>query len=166
MINEKIQQAMNEQIKHEFESAYLYLAMSAWFTAQGWDGMAQWMRVQAKEEQAHAMKFYGHILEREGRLDLAALAKPKTEWSSPQNAFEEALKHEQFITGKINALMALSQETGDFASRSMLIWFVDEQVEEEASASKIVQTLSRIGSSGSGLVMIDRKLGKRGEGKE
>ena len=166
MINERIQQAMNEQIKHELESAYLYLAMSAWFSAQGWDGMAQWMRVQAKEEQTHAMKFYGHILERDGRIDLQALAKPKTEWSSPQNAFEEASKHEQFITGKINSLMKLSQETQDFASQSLLTWFVDEQVEEEANASTIVQTLSRIGTSGSGLVMIDRKLGKRGSEKE
>lgn len=165
MINEKIQQAMNEQIKHEFDSAYLYLSMSAWFTSQGFDGMATWMRVQAKEEQEHAMKFFDHIHERGGRVDLLALSKPKTEWSSPQNAFEEAYKHEQFITGKIHSLVKISNETQDFASTTMLNWFVDEQVEEEANASKIAQTLGRIGTSGSGLVMLDRQLGKRGEEK-
>ncbi len=162
MINDRIQKAFNEQIKHEFDSAYLYLSMSAWFASQGWDGMAGWMRQQAKEEQEHAMKFFDHVLERGGRVELDALAKPKTEWSSPLNAFEEAYKHEQFITGKIHSLVKLSNETQDFASTTMLNWFVDEQVEEEDNASKIVQTLERIGTSGSGLIMLDRKLGERG----
>ncbi|HPQ82033.1 MAG TPA: ferritin [bacterium] len=145
------------------DSAYLYLSMSAWFEGQGFDGMAAWMRVQAMEEQEHAMKFFDHIQERDGRVELLALSKPKAEWSSPQNAFEEAYKHEQFITGKIHDLVKLSQETRDFPSTSMLNWFVDEQVEEEANASKIVQTLERVGNSGNGLVMLDRKLGERGK---
>lgn len=161
MMNEKIGQAFNEQIKHEFESEHLYLSMAAWFCAQGLDGMAGWMRAQALEERSHAMKFFGHLEERGGRVHLQALSQPKAEWPSPLEAFKDAYKHEQFVTGKINALMKLAGEQADYAATTLLHWFVDEQVEEESSTAKIVQMLERIGSSGAGLVMLDRQLGKR-----
>ena len=161
MINEKMQNAMNEQIKHEMESAYLYLSMAAYFHGLNLDGFAQWMRVQAMEEEVHAMKFFDHINEREGRIALKALAQPQTEWSSPLDAFKAAYKHEQFISGKINDLVKLAHDTGDYPALPMLNWFTTEQIEEEASALKVAKDLERVGTSGAGLVMLDKELGKR-----
>ena len=161
MISAKIQDALNEQIKHELESAYLYLSMVAYFHSIGLDGMAQWMRVQAQEEVGHAMKFFDHIAERDGRIALLGIAQPKAEWASPLEAFQAAYKHEQFITSKINHLVEIAAKENDYPASILLQWFVTEQVEEEASASKVVQVLERIGDSGSGLVMLDRELGKR-----
>lgn len=161
MISKKLEGALNEQVKHEFESSYLYLSMAAWFHGQGWDGMAQWMRVQALEEQVHAMKFFDHIKDRDGAIALAAISQPKSEWSSPLDAFEAAHKHEQFISAKINALMKLSNEEGEYASVPMLNWFVNEQIEEEATALKICQTLRHVGNDGAAIVMLDKELSTR-----
>ena len=161
MIGKKIRDAFNEQIKHETFSAYLYLQMAAYFHDKGLDGMAQWMHVQALEELTHAMKFFDHIVERGGSVELLAIEKPTKTWKSPLDAFKAALKHEEFITGKINELVKLSNAQKDFASQSMLQWFVDEQVEEEANATKNVQMLEMIGDSGNGLMMVDRELGMR-----
>ena len=99
MIGQRMQDAMNEQIKHELESAYLYLSMVAYFESTGMEGMAQWMRVQTQEEVGHAMRFFNHIAEREGRVELPALSKPQKDWASPLEAFKAAYEHEQFITG-------------------------------------------------------------------
>ncbi len=161
MISEKMQQALNEQIKHELESAYIYLSMAAYFHSAGLDGMAQWMRVQTREELGHAMKFFDHIKDREGRVELQALAPPKMEWSSPREAFQDAYKHEQFITARINDLVKVAKDEGDLPAGILLQWFVTEQVEEEASTSKVVQMLERVGDSGQGLIMLDRELGQR-----
>jgi len=161
MIGKKIRDAFNEQIQHETYSAYLYLSMVAYFHDRGFDGMAQWMRVQAMEELTHAMKFFDHIMGRGGSVELLAIEKPPKTWKSPLDAFKAALKHEQFITGKINELTALSNAQKDFASQSMLQWFVDEQVEEEANATKNVQMLEMVGDSGNGMLMLDRELGTR-----
>ncbi len=162
MIGKKMQDALNEQIKAEMGSAYLYLSMAAYFHFAGLDGMAQWMRVQASEENAHAMKFFDHIKDRGGRVELSQIDKPKIEWSSPLEAFQDAYKHEQYVTSRINDLVKLATEEGDNAAGVLLQWFVAEQVEEEANACKIVQMLERIGDSGNGLIMLDRELGKRG----
>ncbi len=161
MISKKTQDVMNEQIKHELESAYLYLSMAAYFHSLGLDGMAQWMRVQTQEEMVHAMKFFDHIKDRGGRVELLPLTKPKKEWSSPLVAFQEAYEHEQFITSKINALTNIAAEEADHPASVLLHWFITEQVEEEASTSKIAQMLERIGDSGQGLIMLDRELGTR-----
>lgn len=161
MMNEKVQNAMNEQVKHELESAYLYLSMAAYFHFKGLDGMAKWMRVQCQEEMVHARKFFDHIRDREGRVVLQSLSQPKSEWASPLDAFKESYKHEQFITGKINAIVKLAAEQADYASTPILNWFVDEQIEEETQVSKIAQMLERVGTSGAGLLMLDKELGKR-----
>jgi len=161
MIGEKMQDAMNQQIKHELESAYIYLSMCAYFHSLGLDGMAQWMRGQTDEEVMHAMKFFDHINGRDGKVELLPLSQPEKDWDSPLAAFQAAYKHEQFITGKINDLAKLAVDENDFAAGSMLKWFIDEQVEEEANTSAVVQTLERIGDSGHGLVMVDRELGAR-----
>jgi ferritin len=161
MINPRIEKEFNDQIKHEIGSAYLYLSMAAWFDNIGWDGMASWMKVQAQEEMVHAMKFYTHIVDREGKVQLQGLEQPQTEWASPLDAFKAAYKHEQFITGRIQTLAKISAEENDYTSRPMIDWFLDEQIEEEANTSKVVQQLERIGSSTEGLTMLDRELGAR-----
>lgn len=161
MIEKKMEKALNDQIREELASAYLYLAMAAYFAAEGWDGMAGWMRVQALEEQGHALRIFDHLLERGGRVKLQALPEPEAKWASPLAAFQAAYKHEQHITGRIHALVELAEEEKDYAAKAMLQWFVTEQVEEEDHALKAVQLLERLGTEPRGLVLADRELGQR-----
>ena len=161
MIGKRMLDEMNDQIKHETFSAYLYFAMAADFHAKGFDGMAEWMKVQAQEELGHALRFFHHIEERGGRIELQAIDKPQIEWESPLAAYEAALKHEEFITSRINDLVSVAREENDNAAGIMLQWFVSEQVEEEASVGKVLDMLKLIGESGHGLLMADRELGQR-----
>ena len=161
MISQRIQDVMNEQIKHETFSAYLYFSMAAYFHAKSLDGMAQWMKAQAQEEFGHALRFFNHINDRGGRIELQALEKPQTQWESPLAAFKAALHHEEFITAKINDLAKHADEENDRAAGIMLQWFVTEQVEEEATVSSVIDMLELIGDSGHGLLMADRELGTR-----
>ena len=161
MINPKMEKAFNEQINAEIHSFYLYLSMSAWFTSRNYHGMAGWMQVQAKEEMTHAMKFYGQIQERGGSVKLQTIEGPQIEWKSPLDVFENAFKHEQYITGRINNLVKMAIEEHDYASDNFLQWFVKEQVEEEASASGVVEQLKMIGDQPGGLFMLDHELAKR-----
>ncbi len=161
MIGKKIVAAFNEQINHELYSSYLYLSMAAYFHSVNLDGFAQWMRAQAKEEDLHAMKLFDHLRDRGARIELDVIKKPGLKWASPLAAFKAAYEHEQFITSRINGLCRLAEKENDYAARGFLDWFVKEQVEEEATASGIVNMLERIKDSGSGLVMLDRQLGKR-----
>jgi ferritin len=153
--------AINEQIKNELESAYLYYSMVSYFLVEGFEGMAQWMKVQTQEEIFHAQKFFDYINERGGKVDLKPLNISKIKWTSPLDAFKDALKHEEFITSKINELMALAIVEKDYASQTFLDWYITEQVEEEANATSIIRLLERVGDSGNGLMMIDRELGLR-----
>ena len=161
MIDEKVMKAFNEQIKYEAESAYLYFAMSAWFQERSLDGMAQWMRSQAVEEMGHAQRFMDHILDRDGSVAMQPLGIKKTRWETPLEAFQDALEHERFISGKINELVGLSEETKDRPARTFLEWFVGEQVEEESSVSRIVDNLELVGEHGHGVLMLDRELSQR-----
>ena len=161
MIGKPMQDAINEQIREEVESAYLYLSMVGYFESSGWEGMAHWMTVQAQEEMGHAMRLFQHLVERGGRVKLYAIAEPKEAWDSPLDAFRAAYAHEQHITAKIAELAKLASDENDRAAEIMLQWFVTEQVEEEANASRIVDLLGRIGDHGPGLVMIDRELSAR-----
>ncbi len=166
MIADKMEKALNAQINAELYSAYIYLSMAAYFESKDLPGMANWMTAQAQEEVAHAMKIYQHIVERGGRVTLAAIEGPPTEWASPAAVFEAAYKHEQHVTKLIHDLVALSIQENDYASKSMLDWFVDEQVEEEASASAIVAKLQMIGDHGPALLVLDHELGARQAGAE
>lgn len=161
MINEKMQDAINEQINAEIFSAYLYLSMSAWFEANAMGGFANWMRVQYQEEMAHAMRFFTFVNDRGGRVILKAIDAPKTEWGSVIEIFEETLEHERHVTALIHKLVDLSIELGDHATNQMLQWFVEEQVEEEASAETLLDELRLIGDAKSGLFMMNRELGQR-----
>jgi ferritin len=162
MLSSKLQDAFNKQINAELFSSYLYLSMAAYFEAEDLKGMAHWMRLQADEERAHAMRFFDFINDRSGRVTLATIEAPKTEWKSPLEAFEESYKHEQKITGMINDLMGLVAVEKDGAGHDFLEWFCREQVEEEAQVQLIVAQLKRVGGQGVGLYLVDQELGKRG----
>ena len=161
MLSKKIEAALNDQLNKELFSSYLYLSMAAYFEDLNLTGMANWMRLQADEEHEHSMKFYDFIIKISGRVVLEQIDKPKSEWDSPQDAFKEALEHEQFITKSINELTDLAIEEKDHSTNTFLHWFIDEQVEEEANASDIVQKFNLIDNSKSGLYMLDRELGQR-----
>jgi ferritin len=161
MINEKLENALNKQINEEIFSAYLYLSMSAYFVSLNLDGFAAWMKVQAQEEMSHAMKFFHFIEEMEGRVSLLAIKEPEKSWKSPLAAFTAAHKHEQHISGCINELYRLAIAENCYPMQIMLQWFIKEQVEEEANASRIVAQLNQINDSPQGLWMINRELGAR-----
>ncbi len=161
MLNEKMQKALNEQLNAEMYSSYLYLSMAAYFQSINLSGFATWMRVQMQEEMVHAMKFYDFINERGGRVNLKPIQGPPAEWKSPLAAFEAALEHEQKVTGLINGLMDLAIEGRDHATQIFLQWFVTEQVEEEDSATEVIQKIKLMGDAQGGMFMIDRELGQR-----
>ncbi len=161
MLTQKIQDAINDQINAELFSSYLYLSMSSWFDSQSLEGMAHWMRIQAQEELAHSLKFFDHLLERGGRAMLAAVEGPRKEWGSPLEVFEETLAHEQKVTGLINDIVDRAINEKDHATAAFLQWFVTEQVEEEATASTILDRLRMIGDNGVALLMIDKELAVR-----
>ncbi len=161
MLSDKMQAALNAQINAELMSSYLYLSMAAYFYDADFPGFANWMRAQEQEERVHAMKLYDYIVARNGRVSLRPLDGPKVNWQSPLDAFEDAYKHEQNVTGLIHNLVDLALSEGDHATNSFLNWFVDEQVEEEASVDAVVQDLRRAGDSQQILFMLDRELGGR-----
>ena len=165
MIDGRMQEALNKHANAEFYSSYLYLSMSAYFQSINLPGFAHWMRVQAREELAHAMKFYDYVIERGGRVSLQAVEAPTAQWDSPLAAFEDAYRHEQKVTGLINQLVDEAVQTRDHATNAFLQWFVSEQVEEEASADAIVQKLKLMGDAPGGLFMIDHELAQRVSGQ-
>ncbi len=161
MLNERMEKALNEQIKWEFYSAYLYLSMASYFESLSLEGFAKWMKAQAIEESIHAMKFYNFVNERGGRVRLQAIDQPPTEWESPLSVMEFALKHEQEVTKRINDLVEVALEEKDHATYIFLQWFVTEQVEEEDSFGAIVERMKLVADAPSGLFMIDRELAQR-----
>lgn len=160
-LSQNIQTLMNEQIKHEFYSSYLYLSMAAWFEAGNLGGSARWMRIQSQEESGHAMKFFDHLLDRGGRVTLGGLEQPPAKFASPLEIFEQAHQHEQAVSAKINAIYAAAVKEGDYATQGFLDWFVREQVEEEKTSAQILETLRMVGDNRAALIMLDRELGRR-----
>jgi len=155
-----MQDALNEQINKEYYSAYLYLSMSSYFESANLSGFAHWMNLQYQEEIQHVLKFFKYIVERGGRVLLKGIEGPPTEWDSPLAVFEAAYEHEVMVTGLINDLVDLATEERDHATTNFLQWYIEEQVEEEASADGVVQQLKLAGEGG-GLFMLDRELGQR-----
>ena len=161
MMSQKVQDAFNKQVNAELYSSYLYLSMSNHFDSKNLKGMAGWMRIQAQEELTHALKFIDFINESGGNVLLDQIDAPKTEWSSPIDVFEDTYEHECKVTGLINELVSTVLSENNHAANNFLQWFVTEQVEEEASASEILEKLKLIGDNGVALFMIDQELGKR-----
>lgn len=156
-----VQNAINSQIQAEFQSAYIYLAMSAKFEHLNLKGFAHWLRTQWQEETEHAMKLYDFLLQRDGEVVLLELEKPTISFSTPLEAFKQVLEHEQYITSRINDLYDLATEKRDYPLQNLLQWFIDEQVEEEDSARSIIDSLKLIGDAGPNLFLLDRELGSR-----
>ena len=161
MLTKVMQDAINEQIKNEFYSAYLYLSMAAFFEAKTLPGFANWLRVQFREEQEHAMKFYDYVLERNGTVKLQAIPQPPVEWEGNLEAFQQVLEHEQKVTGMINKLYETALAEKDYATQVLLQWYISEQVEEEKNASDIIEQLLMIDARGTAVLMLDHQLGKR-----
>jgi ferritin len=161
MLNKKVENLLNQQVNAEMYSGYLYLSMNSYFESKNLSGFANWMKVQAQEELSHAMKIYDYIIERGGTVTLTAIEAPKTQWQSITEVFEDTYAHEQKVTGLINDLVDSASEEKDHASVNFLQWFVDEQVEEEANASKLLEELKMIGEGGTALFMMDRELRQR-----
>jgi len=160
-MNPKVEKALNEQIHAEFFSFYLYLSVAAYFTAHHLDGFAHWMRIQAQEEFGHAMKLFDHLAERGGTVELMALDGPQKEWDSPAAAVEAVLNHERHISQRINQIVDLASAENDHATTVMMHWYVNEQVEEEATADTLFHQVKMVEDSPHGLLMIDRELAGR-----
>ena len=161
MLNKKVEEAINAQINAEMWSAYLYLSMAAYCHANGYPGMGNWFQVQFQEEQDHAKILFNYIIQRGGHVELKAIDAVPTAWDNPLDVFEATLAHEQKVTSLINNLFALTTQENDYATQSMLKWFVDEQVEEEENAQDIIDNLRMIKDNGYGLYMLDKELGVR-----
>ncbi len=161
MISAKMQKALNKHLNEEMFSSYLYLSMAAYFETRNFKGFANWMRLQSQEEYMHAMKFYSYIIQVGGNVTLAQINAPKSLWKNHTEVFKETLEHEKYITELINKLVDLAIQEKDHATNNFLQWFVNEQVEEVATAEDIVNKLEMIGDNKNGLFLIDRELGAR-----
>lgn len=161
MINEKLQNAFNEQINKELYSEYLYLAMKVYFQEQNLMGFVNWFDVQIQEEHAHAMGMFDYLNERGGKIELMAIDKPIVEGSNPLEIFEHVLRHEEYVTSRINALYDVAEEVKDRAAMKLLDWYLKEQVEEEASVGGVLATLKLIGDDKKALLMLDKDLATR-----
>ena len=161
MINEKMKNAFNDQINKELYSEYLYLAMKSKFAEMNLQGFVNWFNVQVQEEHAHAMGMYDYVHERGGKVELFAIDKPEVEGKTPLEVFKQVLKHEEFVTSRINALMDVAEEVKDRAALSFLDWYLKEQVEEESSVGGVLATLKLIGDDKKALLMLDKDLATR-----
>lgn len=160
-VKPKLAKAINDQIQAEFQSAYEYLSMSAWFTQNNLPGFAHWMRIQWQEETMHAMKLYQFLHDRGGNVALQGIAAPTEKFTSAIQVFTAVRKHEQSITDKINNLYDLAVKEKDLPLQIVLQWFINEQVEEEAQVAEIIDQLKMIGSDGPSIYLLDRQMASR-----
>lgn len=161
-MDKRVYEAMNDQINHELYSAYFYLAMSAYCESENLSGAARWLRVQAKEEQEHAMKFFDYLLDRGEKVLLKPIGQPPVEFTSLKDVFAKVYEHEQKVTALLSAIYEKALEAKDVASQALLHWYLMEQVEEEKNASTILAMLEKAGTSVGALFQIDHELGERG----
>jgi len=161
MISQKLQDAFNLQINKELYSEYFYLSIAAYCYSLDLDGVANFFMVQTQEEHFHAMKMFNFLTDLGGRVILKHIDEPPVEFKSVIEIFEKTLAHEQIVTKSINDLMDLALKENDHASASFLKWFVDEQVEEEATVTKLLSKLKLIKGEGHGMLMIDAELAAR-----
>ena len=163
-LSKPVQDAMNAQVQKELASAYLYLAMAAYFSESTLNGFAHWMRIQGREELGHALKFFDYLHDRNGHVALLAIPQPDGGWTSPLAAFEAARKHEEVVSASIREIYDLAVKEKDYPSQALLQWFMVEQVEEEKTSREIVDTLTMMGDNRVGLLMYDKELGQRNAG--
>lgn len=161
MLSQQLHEALNAQINAEMWSAYLYLSMSVAAEAKGLKGVANWFYVQFQEEQDHARILMNYILSRDAEVRLQPIAEVRTSWDSPLEMFRDTLEHEQKVTAMINNLAAIAAGDKDYASSNMLVWFIDEQVEEEESAREMIGACEAVEGNKFGLYMLDKELAAR-----
>jgi len=152
---------LNKQINLEFWSSQLYLSMSAYFSDRGLPGFAHWMYIQYQEEVTHAMKFFNYLIETGGKVTLAPIASVNTDWASTIDVFMETQTHEKEVTERIYQLADAAIANRDHATQSMLRWFIDEQVEEEANVKAIIDTLNLVKDNGYAIYGLDKELATR-----
>lgn len=160
-MDKKLEKAMNEQIVKELHSAYLYWAMAAYFDAENLGGFAHWMKMQAQEEIFHASKFFEFLGEVGSKVSLGAIDKPEDKFSSVEDVFKKTLAHEKKVTASINNLYAIADKANDNASKILLQWFINEQVEEEKQPSDILGKLKYVSKQPAGILILDKELGTR-----
>lgn len=163
-LTKELEAAFNDQVTLELESAHQYLALSAWLECEGLPGMAHWMRMQSGEENEHGMKFFEFLVDRNATVKLGPLPQPVSEFDSVIDVFQASLAAEERVTAAINNVYAIATDARDFASYPLLDWFVNEQVEEEATVQQIIDDLKRIEGNGYAMLMLDRELGGRTAG--
>jgi len=161
MISEKMAKALSEQINAEYYSAYLYHSMSACMESAALKGVANWLFVQAKEEMAHGINIYQYVLDRGVVPTLSAIPQPPASFTDIEEVFKATLEHEQKVTGLINAIATLAMQENDHASYQFIMWYVNEQVEEESNASDILSKVQLIGSDKGLLLSLDNELAAR-----
>ncbi|MBE7496435.1 MAG: ferritin [Verrucomicrobiaceae bacterium] len=160
-LNPKLTKLFNEQINNEMASSYIYLAMSAWFEQTPYSGFAQWMFTQSREETMHALKFYQYLVDRDAKVELQPIAKPKADFKNVLDVFEHSLKQEQKVTQQINDLFEVAEQVKDHASKNLLLWFLNEQMEEEKSVRDMIDRLKLAGNDPASLLVLDREAGAR-----
>lgn len=161
MLTPAIEKALNDQVNQEFQAAYLYLSMSAHFEVSGLPGFAHWMRLQSQEEVGHGMKLFDYVHARDGRAKLQPIDAPPSDFGSPLEIAEKVLEHERNVTRLINGLYQTAARENDFVTASQLQWFLTEQVEEEKSASDLVNRLRMAGDNANAILLLDEELGRR-----
>jgi len=160
-MSKKMLSALTEQITMELSASHSYLAMAGWFESQNLPGMAAWMQLQSNEERAHALKFFAFVVDRGEDVVLGSIAEPQAVFGSALDVFEQALGQEKSVTASINGLYTIANSEGEYEAIPLLTWFINEQVEEEASIDQVVQDLRRAGDDPQVLLMLDRELGAR-----
>ena len=161
MISESMEKALLTQLNDEFYSAYLYLAMSAYCAHIDFNGAASWLKHQYEEEQLHATRIYNYLIDQGAHVVLTDIQQPPAEFGTILDVFRSSLKHEQTMTGRLNNVSDQALKEKDHATYNLLQWFVNEQVEEEATVSEIISKLKLVKDDGYGLLMIDNELGSR-----
>jgi ferritin len=165
-MNPELAKLLNAQINHEMSASYSYLAMAAWFELTPYSGFAKWMFMQSAEETVHALKFYQFLVSRDAPVVLEAIATPKADFKSPLDVFAQSLKQEQAVTAQINELYDVAEKVRDHASKNLLLWFLNEQIEEEQSVRNIVDRLTLAGDDPASLLVLDREASARNAAPE
>jgi ferritin len=160
-LSPKLTKLLNEQINNEMAASYSYLAMAAWFEQTPYAGFARWMSTQSREETVHALKFYQYLVDRDANVDLEPIAKPRHDFKSPQDVFTHSLKQEEEVTAQINDLYEVAEKVRDHASKNLLLWFLNEQMQEEKSVRDMLDRLKLAGDDAASLLVLDREAGER-----
>lgn len=161
MLSTKLHDAINAQVNAELWSAYLYLSMSLDAEAKGYKGVANWFYIQFQEEQAHARIFMNYLNSRDAKVELLPIEAVPSTWESVLEMYKHTLEHEKKVTSMIQNLVAIAKDDKDYASENRLIWFIDEQIEEEESARDMIFNLEAVEGNKYGMYMLDKELASR-----